>query len=81
VYTGAGEVEQMRSFGLIQMQRAGQRIEHAVGRAAEVAALEAVVVVDAEPGEGGDLLAPQAGHYLPSQSVVTRDTIRLLLRP
>ena len=51
------EVEQMRSFGLIETQRMGQRIQDAVGGAAEVPTLQAVVIVDAEPRERRDLLA------------------------
>src|SRR4051794_14681642 len=39
---------------------AGDGLEHAVGGAAQVALLEAGVVVRAQPGELGDLLAAQA---------------------
>jgi hypothetical protein len=52
----------MRPFCLVQSQRVRQRVEDAVGGAAEVSAFQAVVVVDAEPGERRDLLAAQPGH-------------------
>ena len=37
---GVGEVEQVCPFGLVEVQRPGERIEHALGYAAEVAPLE-----------------------------------------
>ena len=59
---GAGEVEQVGAFGLVELQRPGQRVEHAGGGAGDLAALEPGVVLDAQPGEGGDLAAAQPGH-------------------
>ena len=59
---GAGEVEQVRALGLVELQRAGERLEHALGDAAHVAALEARVVRDADAGEHRDLLAAQPRH-------------------
>ena len=59
---GAGQVEQVRALGVVELQRAGERVEHAVGDAAHVAALQARVVRDADAGQHGHLLAPQAGH-------------------
>ena len=58
----ADEIEQMRAFGVVELQRAGERLEHGVGDAGGVAAFELCVVGDADTGERGDLLAPQAGH-------------------
>ena len=52
----------MRAFGVVQLQRADERLEHRLGDAAEVAALEARVVVDADAGEHRDLLAAQPRH-------------------
>ena len=57
---GVREVEQMRAFRLVEPQRVGQRVQDAVGGAAEIAALHPVVVVDAEPGERRDLLTAQS---------------------
>ena len=51
----------MRAFRLVQTQRIRQRVEDGLGSAAEVAPLETVVVLDAETGEGRDLLAAQPG--------------------
>ena len=59
---GAGQVEQVRALGVVELQRAGERVEHAVGDAAHVAALQARVVRDADARQHGDLLAAQAGH-------------------
>ena len=58
---GAREVEEVRALGVVELQRARQRVEHAVGRSGQVAAFQARVVRDAHAGEDGDLLAPQAG--------------------
>ena len=59
---GAGEVEQVGALGLVELQRAGQPFEHELGDAADVAALQALVVLDADTGQRGDLLAAQARH-------------------
>ena len=59
---GAGEVEQVGPFGLVELQRAGEGLEHGLGDAGEVPALEAGVVVGADAGEQGDFFAAQAGH-------------------
>jgi len=48
------------ALGLVEVQRARQRLQHAVGDAGGVAALQALVVVHADAGQGGDLLATQA---------------------
>ena len=57
----------MRALGLVELEGVRERVQHAVGGAAEVAALQAVVVVDAQPGERGDLLAAQPGHAARSE--------------
>ena len=59
---GAGQVEQVGALGLVELQRSGQGVEDAGGGAGDLAALEAGVVLDAQPGERGDLAAPQSGH-------------------
>ena len=59
---GAGEVEEVGAFGVVELQRTGERLEHGLGDAASVAALEARVVLDADAGEHRDLLAAQPGH-------------------
>jgi hypothetical protein len=51
----------VRVFGLVQLQRAGERFEHALRYAGQVAALQARVVIDADAGEQGDLFPAQAG--------------------
>ena len=60
----------MQPFRLVELQGAGESFQHAVGDAAEVAAFEAGVVVDAHPGEQGDFLAAQAGD--PAGTAVDR---------
>ena len=62
VVRGAGQVEQVGAFGFVELQGTGDGFEDAVGDTGEVAALEPGVVVDADPGEHGDLLAAQARH-------------------
>ena len=52
----------MGAFGFVELQGTGDGFEDAVGDTGEVAALEPGVVVDADPGEDGDLFAAQAGH-------------------
>ena len=52
----------MDPLGLVELEGAGDGVEHAVGGALDVAALELGVIVDADAREVGDLLAPQAGH-------------------
>ena len=52
----------MQTFGVVEAQCASDGVQHAVGRAVEVAALELGVVVGAHAGEIRDLLAPQPRH-------------------
>ena len=59
---GAGEVGEVFSFGVVELQGAGDGVEYLVGRAVDGAAFDLGVVLDAEPGERGDFAAPQPGH-------------------
>lgn len=59
---GTREVEEMSALSVVELQRARQRLEHAVGCSGEVATLQACVVGDAHAGEDGDLFASQSGH-------------------
>src|SRR3954468_9397188 len=52
----------MCPFGVVELQRACERLEDAVGDAAEVAALEPGVVIDADAGEQRDLFPAQPAH-------------------
>ena len=52
----------MRTLGLVELKRAGQRLEHALGDAAQVPALEPGVVVDADSGEQRDFLPAKPGN-------------------
>src|SRR6476619_476635 len=56
------EVEQVGAFGVVELQGASERVEDAGRGAGDLAALEAGVVLDAEPGDGRDRTAAQAGH-------------------
>ena len=58
---GAGEIEEVRAFGVVEAEAAGERIEHAFGDAAQVAAFHLGVVVDADAGEHRGFLAAQPG--------------------
>jgi hypothetical protein len=49
----------VRAFGLVELQGAGQRFEHAVGDTVHVPALDPRVVRDADTGQDGDLLTAQ----------------------
>ncbi len=55
------EVEQVRALGLIQAERPGKSLEHALGGAARVPPFQPGVVVDADPREHRDLFPAQAG--------------------
>lgn len=46
----------------VQLQGAGDGVEDAGRHPGELAALEPSVVLDAHPGEAGDLAAAQSGH-------------------
>src|SRR4051812_44903870 len=50
----------MGALGVVELERAGQRVQHALGGAAHVSALQAGVVRDAHAGQDGDLLAAQS---------------------
>jgi hypothetical protein len=54
------EIEEMSPLRVVQLKRAGKRLENAFRDSGKVAALEAGVVVDADPGEDGDLLPAQS---------------------
>lgn len=57
-----GEARQVLTFGIVELQGPGDRIEHDVGDAGKVAPLEAGVVLDGHVGEHRDLGPPQPGH-------------------
>ena len=48
----------MRSLDDVELECAGERVEHCVG-GADLAGLEPLDVVDAHGGQRGDLFAPQ----------------------
>src|SRR5690242_4863716 len=52
----------MLALGLVELQRPGDCFEHALRDPTEIPPFEAVVVVDADPGEHGDLLPPEPGN-------------------
>src|SRR5215218_67515 len=52
----------MGALGVVQLEGAGERLQHQIGDAAEVAALQALVVIDADASERCDLFTAQAGH-------------------
>jgi hypothetical protein len=52
----------VRALGVVELQGAGERLQDAVGDAAGVSALQALVVLEADAGQRGDLLAAQSLH-------------------
>ena len=54
---GAGEVEEVHPVGLVELQRSGDPVEDVLGDAPHVAAFQSHVVLGADAGEHGDLLA------------------------
>ena len=52
----------MQALGLVELQRSGDAVEHILGDASDVPSLEADVVLDADAGEGRDLLPAEALH-------------------
>src|SRR5207247_7342944 len=59
---GPHEIEQMGSFGFVELQCTRDAFEHVFGHACGVAALEACVVLDADAGEHRRLLAAEPFH-------------------
>ena len=59
---GAEQVEQVRSFGLVELQGVREAVDHAVGDAGGVAALELGDVLRRDPGQARDLGAAQPRH-------------------
>ena len=52
----------MLALGIVERQRVGQPLQDKVRDAAEVPALQALVVLHADAGQRGDLFAPQARY-------------------
>ena len=57
-----GQPQQVHPFGVVELQGAGERVEHAGGHTGQRAAFELGVVLHAHPGQRGDLAAPEPGH-------------------
>jgi hypothetical protein len=58
----------MRALSVVEPQRVGNGVQDAVGGTGGVAALQALVVLDAHAGQRGDLLAAQAGHLAAAEA-------------
>ncbi len=59
---GAGEVEEVGAFGIVELERPRQCLQHALRDPAHVSTLQAGVVRNAHPGQDGDFLAAEPGH-------------------
>ena len=59
---GAEQVLQVRSLRLVELQGMGESVDHAVGDAGGVAALELGHVLRGDPGQARDLGAAQPRH-------------------
>ena len=57
---GAGQVEEVRALGVFESERSRKGFKHALRDAAEVAAFQPGVVLDADTGQDSDLFATQA---------------------
>lgn len=56
------EAQQVVGVGVVQLQRPGQGVQDLLGGLAAASLLQPQVVVDADAGQQGDLLASQARH-------------------
>ena len=56
----AGEIEEVRPLGVVELQRARKRLEDALGDTRRAASLEPRVVIDADPGQQRDFLPAQS---------------------
>ena len=54
---GAGQIEQVRPLGVIELERPGDRVKHAGRHPGQGAPLQLRVVLDAHPGQRRDLAA------------------------
>ena len=52
----------MRALVVVELQRAGDRVQHRRRHARVAALLEPHVIVDADARQHGQLLAPEPGH-------------------
>ncbi|OLT24725.1 hypothetical protein BJF79_13315 [Actinomadura sp. CNU-125] len=58
---GAGQVFEVRAFGVVEAEGAGDRVQDACGDTGQIAAFQTGVVLHADPGQLGDLGAAQPG--------------------
>ena len=58
---GPGQVEQVRPLRLVQLQRLREGFQDSLGHSGEVSAFQPGVILDTDPGQHGDLAAPQSG--------------------
>ena len=56
------EIGEVGSFSVVELQGPGDGIEHLLGSARQVTAFDLGVVLNADPGERGDLAAAQARY-------------------
>src|SRR5206468_10284674 len=58
----ADQLEEVRSLDVVELKRLADGVEDVLGDPPNAAALQLDVVLDADPGEHGHLIAPQPGH-------------------
>jgi hypothetical protein len=58
---------EVRALGVVEAERTPESVKHGLGRLASAALLEAHIVIDADTGEPGELLAAKAGHPPPAE--------------
>jgi hypothetical protein len=57
-----GEVKEVCPLGVVELKRAGDRVEHRRRHPGQGAAFQLAVVLDADPGQRCDLAAAQTRH-------------------
>src|SRR5207253_10688809 len=68
---GADQLGEVRPLDVIELQRLADGVKDVLGDALYPAALELDVVLDADPGEHGHLIAPEPGH--PTAAAISRE--------
>src|SRR5207247_1148092 len=78
---GAGEVEEVGTFGIVELERPRQCLQHALGDPVHVSALQAGVIRSAHAGQHGDLLAAESGHAATAEGAHPRSLRRAPATP
>ena len=75
------QIEQVRSFGLVELQSASDAFQHVVGDSDDAPALETGVVLDTDPGQHGRLFPSKPRDTAPAPEGGEPCLLRRDLRP